>query len=88
MRAVNFGHFLLKYNINGVVRDGVKKVGRNRFAVEFDSTQNANSCLSHPALAAAKYSAVIPFFHVTHMGIIRNISTEWSMEEVVNVFVS
>lgn len=82
-RAINFGHFLFKNKILGIVKDGVKKIGRNRFSVEFDTAEHANDFLSHSALASAKYGAIIPSFLVTRMGIIRDISTEWSMEEVV-----
>lgn len=83
MRATNFGHFLFKNNIPGIIKDGVKRVGRNRFSVVFDSAHHANNCLAHPLLVRANYSAVIPSFCVSRMGIVRNISADWSMEEVV-----
>lgn len=66
-----------------MIRDGVTRIGRNRFSVEFDTTLHANSCLSHHTPVTAQYSAVIPSFSASRMGIIRNISTEWSMEDVV-----
>lgn len=83
LRAINFGHFLYKNSIPGVVKDGVKRIGRNRFAVEFDSALHANNCLNHPALVKANFCSVIPAFYLTRMGIVRNISPEWTMEEVV-----
>lgn len=84
LKPINFGHFLYKNDVPGVVKDGVKRIGRNRFAVEFNSAHHANNCLNHPALVKANFCAVIPSFYLTRMGIVRNISPEWTMEEVVN----
>lgn len=74
---------LCKHNIQGIVNDGVKRVGRNRFSVEFNSAAQTNNFLVHPSLTSADYSAVIPSFHVSRMGIIRDISPEWAMQEII-----
>lgn len=76
-----------KNKIHGIV--SVKKVGRNRFYVEYNFATQANNILIHPALTSADYSAVIPLFHVIHMCIVRDISPKLSMQGIVeNVSVS
>lgn len=83
LRPIKFGHFLVKNNVKNVVMDGIKRIGRNRIAVEFKSALYANSFLDLPALSAAGYTATIPFYSVSRMGLIRNVPVEWSMEELV-----
>lgn len=83
MRPIKFGQFLHRNNVQNIAQDGVKSVGRNRVAIQFKSASDANSFLSHPALATANYKATVPTYNVTRMGIIRDIPVEWSMEEVV-----
>ena len=84
LRPIKFGQFLYNLKVQGVVRDGVKRIGRNRFSVEFQSSADANSFHSLPALTTNNYEATIPSYIVTRMGIVRNIPVEWSMEEVVS----
>ncbi|KAL4702964.1 hypothetical protein ACJJTC_008742 [Scirpophaga incertulas] len=64
--------------------DVVKRIGRNRISVEFKSYNDANAFLDHPALALAKYEALIPSHHITRMGIVRQVPVEWSLEEIVD----
>lgn len=83
LRPIHFGYFLSKNNIKNVLADGVKHVGRNRISVEFKSATDANSFLELPTLTQYNYEAVIPSYNITRMGIIRNMPTEWSLEEIV-----
>ncbi|KAI5636441.1 hypothetical protein NE865_10861 [Phthorimaea operculella] len=83
LRPIKFGHFLFHNKIQGIVKDGIKRVGRNRISVEFKTSDDANSFLQHPSLAAAKYEAVIPSFNITRMGIIREVPVEWTLEELL-----
>lgn len=83
LRPIKFGHFLFFNKIQNVSQDGVKRVGRNRVSVEFRSAEDANAFLNHPALAAAKYEAIIPSYSVTRMGIVKQVPVEWTMEELV-----
>ncbi|KAI5645219.1 hypothetical protein NE865_02767 [Phthorimaea operculella] len=83
LRPIKFGHFLFNNKIQNIKKDGVKRIFRNRVSVEFTSADAANTFLSHPALAGAKYEAIIPSFNVTRMGIVRQVPAEWTLEELV-----
>ncbi|KAJ8720537.1 hypothetical protein PYW08_006002 [Mythimna loreyi] len=50
LHPVNFGKFLISNNIANVLRDGVKRVGRNRVSVEFTSPQDANAFITNSLL--------------------------------------
>ncbi|KAL4706312.1 hypothetical protein ACJJTC_004921 [Scirpophaga incertulas] len=84
LHPIKFGQFLHKNNIKNIKPDGVKRIGRNRISVEFKSYNDANAFLDHPALALAKYEALIPSHHITRMGIVRQVPVEWSLEEIVD----
>lgn len=83
LRPIKFGHFLYKINVKNIIKDGVKRVGRNRISIEFKSSNDANAFLEHPALSPAKYEAIIPSYSVTRMGIVRQVPVEWTLEELV-----
>lgn len=83
LHHVKFGLFLLKNNIRNILPDGIKRLGRNRVAVEFKSPEDANAFLSNPILEDNKYHAVIPQFNVTRMGLVRGVPSDWSDEEVM-----
>lgn len=84
LSPIKFGHFLFSNKIKNIIADGVKRVGRNRISVEFKSGCDANSFLSNPALSHAKYSASIPSYTCSRMGIVRGVPVEWSLEDIVN----
>lgn len=81
IRPIKVGQFLKNNNINNIVRDGLKNVGRNRVSIEFKTAQDANAFISSPSLTQAKYSASIPTYNVTRMGVVRGIPVDLSMEE-------
>uniref|UniRef100_A0A2A4J3N7 BED-type domain-containing protein n=2 Tax=Heliothis virescens TaxID=7102 RepID=A0A2A4J3N7_HELVI len=81
LHPVTFGMFLLKNNIANIVRDGVKKVGRNRVSVEFSSPQDANSFIINAILSKNSYVAAIPTFNITRMGVVTGVPSDISEEE-------
>ena len=81
LHPVTFGIFLQKHNITNVVRDGVKKVGRNRVSVEFKSPQDANSFIINSILHKNCYVASIPTFNITRMGVVTGVPTDLNEEE-------
>ncbi|XP_069354418.1 uncharacterized protein [Maniola hyperantus] len=82
LRPIKIGLLLAKNNISNIVRDGVKAVGRNRVAIEFRNSGDANAFLHHPCLQQNKLNATIPAFHVTRMGLIRGVPKEWSIQQL------
>lgn len=84
IRPIKFGKFLFLNNIKNIINDGVKPVGRNRIAIHFNSYLDANDFINNKALKDNNYSAVVPTFNVTRMGVVRDVPTEWSMEEFVD----
>lgn len=83
LHPVNFGKFLINNNIANIVRGGVKRVGRNRVSVEFVSPQDANSFLVNSLLTKFGYSATIPTFNITRMGVVTGVPSDISEEEAI-----
>lgn len=84
IRSLKFGQFLFKNGISNIKPDGVKNVGRNRISIEFKTADAANVFLEHPSLTPAKYSASIPAYNISRMGLARGIPVDFSMEELVH----
>uniref|UniRef100_A0A2A4J5G1 Endonuclease/exonuclease/phosphatase domain-containing protein n=1 Tax=Heliothis virescens TaxID=7102 RepID=A0A2A4J5G1_HELVI len=76
--------FLFNNNIANIVRDGVKRVGRNRVSVEFASPQDANAFLINSILTKNSYVATIPSFNITRMGVVTGVPHDMSDEEAMN----
>lgn len=83
LHPMEFGRFLFKNNFENVSMDGVKKIGRNRVSVEFKTAADANSFIDSSVLLEAGFSAAIPSYSVSRMGLVRNVPVQWSMEELV-----
>ncbi|XP_052745438.1 uncharacterized protein LOC128199516 [Bicyclus anynana] len=83
LRPIKIGLLLTKNNIENIVRDGVKSVGRNRVSIEFKRGEDANTFLQHKCLNGCKLKASIPAFNVTRMSLVRGVPKEWSMVELV-----
>lgn len=83
LKPIKFGQFLKTHKIANICVDGVKKVGRNKVSVEFKSADAANNFISLPILSMCKYSATIPMYNITRMGLIRQVPTDMSMTEFV-----
>ncbi|XP_063831309.1 uncharacterized protein LOC135080573 [Ostrinia nubilalis] len=82
IQPIRFGKFLVNNKIKDVINDGIKKIGRNRISVEFTSASAANKFLSSEILSLCKYSATIPTYNVTRMGLIKQIPSDLPMEEL------
>lgn len=84
LRLLKFAQFLHKNSVSGITKDGIKSSGRNRVVVEFDDANSANTFIDNPVLVQHNYKAIIPSFHITRMGIVRNIPVDWTLEEFVD----
>lgn len=87
IRPIKFGQFLSRNKIKNICPDGVKRVGRNKIAVEFMSAVDANNFLDNPILSLNRYEASIPSYSIMKMGIVRQIPVDWSMDEFVESLV-
>lgn len=85
LHPVTFGLFLQKRSreFPNVIDGSLKKMGRNRISVSFHSAADANSFLDSPTLGHNKYSAFIPTFNVTRMGIARGVPLDWSENDII-----
>ncbi|KAL0878506.1 hypothetical protein ABMA27_003600 [Loxostege sticticalis] len=82
IQPIRFGRFLVNNKISDVILDGVKKVARNKISVEFSSSSAANNFINNDLLPLHKYTASIPTYNVTRIGLIKGIPPDWSMEEL------
>ncbi|KAJ8709459.1 hypothetical protein PYW08_009463 [Mythimna loreyi] len=83
LHKVKFGMFLFEKNFSNVVIGSVKQLGRNRVSVEFKSHQDANSFLISRILVQHNYVATIPQYNVTRMGLVRDVPTDWTEDEII-----
>lgn len=84
LNSLKFAQFIHSKGFKGVVQGSVKSLGRNRMSIDFATFIDANNFVSNPILSDYKYMASIPRFHVTRMGVVRDIPTDWTLEELVN----
>lgn len=80
IRAIKIGQLLVNNCIKDITQDGVKKVGRNRISVEFTSAESANNFLKNPVIQNNNFSATIPTYNCSRMGLVRNVPADISME--------
>lgn len=83
LRPIKIGLFLTHNNINGISKGGVKSVGRNRVAIEFNTHECANNFIKNSALPQNNLLAIIPSYNITRLGLVRGVPCEWSMQEFV-----
>lgn len=83
IRAIKFGQLMYKNGIKNIVKDGVKSVGRNRISVEFNSGSAANDFSCSNFLSSHKFTATIPTYNVTRMGLIRGVPVDLSLDEFI-----
>lgn len=83
LHAIKLGSALKTNYVKGIKRDGVKQIGRNRVSVEFSSADSANQFVTHSVFTKSN-KIFIPSFNVTRMGIVRNVPSDWSDEEVID----
>ncbi|XP_045499583.1 uncharacterized protein LOC123697202 [Colias croceus] len=84
IRPIKFGSFLYNNRVANIAKDGVKAIGRNKISVQFNTASDANNFINFPPLKDSNYQASIPTFHITRMGIVKGVPTEWSMEEFIS----
>nr|XP_049708157.1 uncharacterized protein LOC126057037 [Helicoverpa armigera] len=84
LKVLKFAQFLHKNNVKGISEGGIKSLGRNKLAIDFKTASEANSFVESDFLTSNNYSAKIPRFHVTRMGIVRDIPTDWTLEDLVS----
>lgn len=82
LHPIKFGNFLFKNNLKNVLEDGIKRIGRNRLAVQFKTPSAANTFLANDSLTL-NYELSIPSYNISRMGIVKGIPVEWSHEEIV-----
>lgn len=83
IHPVKFGHFIYYNKFDGIKEGGIKKIGRNRIAVEFSSADAANLFVGNSLLSDKGYSAVIPSYCATRMGVARGIPVDYTNEELI-----
>ncbi|CAH2101655.1 unnamed protein product [Euphydryas editha] len=83
LHPIKFGQFLERMRFSGILRDGVKRVGRNKVSIEFSSGENANNFITSPSVIEHGYAASIPKYNITRMGVVRDIPTDWSLDEII-----
>ena len=83
LKVLKFAQFLHKHNIKGISEGGIKALGRNKLSIEFRSAHDANSFVVSSILSENNYTAIIPRFQVTRMGVVRDVPTDWSLEDLV-----
>lgn len=87
LHPVNFGKLLFKNKIPGVINGSLKKIGRNRVCLTFNHFNNANMFMANPFLSTNSYKAFIPSFAITKMGFVRGVPTDWTEEDILELFV-
>lgn len=81
IHPIRVGKMLFDLQIPCIKNGGVKKLGRNRISVEFESFQGANDFIMETKFEG--YSKSIPSYHVTRMGIVRGIPIDYSNDDIV-----
>lgn len=82
MRALKIAQTIYNRKASGILE--VKSIGRDKVAIYFQTPQDANKFVESPFLSTQKLSAVIPRLHLTRNGVVRQISMEWFLEELVH----
>ncbi|KAG6458273.1 hypothetical protein O3G_MSEX010785 [Manduca sexta] len=88
LKALKFAQFMYRHDIKGVIDGGIKSLGRNKLSVQFSSAEEANNFVGNTVLSQNNFDATIPRFQVTRMGVVRDIPTDWSLEEFVSDIVT
>lgn len=71
------------YRTRGAEVKNINKIGRSKLSVEFFNPEAANTFLDNPILREKNLSATIPSFRVIRSGIIKDIPTDFSPEDLV-----
>jgi hypothetical protein len=82
IHPIHFGNFLSRNNIKNISSGGVKSLGKFKISVEFKDFKSANSFCTSTSLQKL-YTAVIPTYQITRMGIIKGIPTDLTDSEII-----
>lgn len=83
LHPLKFGQFLFDAKIPNILSNGIKRVGRNKISVEFRNHQDANDFIINPLLAKNGFTATIPTYNISRIGLVREIPVDWSPEIVM-----
>lgn len=84
LKILKFAQILFKNQVSGIVQGGIKSIGRNKASIEFESAQAANHFKNSNILKNNSFRANIPRFQITRMGVVKQVPTDWTLEELVN----
>lgn len=77
---------IFELNLKDVIKIKIK--GRNRLGIEFANYTAANEFIGNKILRDKGYNLFIPYNQISCKGIIRNIDTQFTAEEIYNMTVS
>lgn len=83
LKILKFAQFIHKNKITGITEGGIKSIGRNKMSLEFRTATDANTFKKSEILGKNSFSATIPKFHITRMGVVKNVPSDWTLEEFV-----
>lgn len=83
LKILKFAQLLHKNQVSGIVQGGIKSIGRNKASIEFQSAEAANNFKNSNILKHNSFTANIPRFQITRMGVVKQVPTEWTLEELV-----
>lgn len=84
LHPVSFGRFLKKNIFKNIINGSLKKIGRNRLSLSFSNYADANNFINDPSLVSNNYKVFIPSFHITRVGLIRGVPSDWAPDEIIN----
>lgn len=83
LKILKFAQFIHKNKITGIVDGGIKSIGRNKMSVEFKTGIDANIFKKSQILQNNSFTGTIPKFHVTRMGVVKQVPSDWTLEDFV-----
>lgn len=83
IRLLKFAQLIHKNNIQGITQGGIQALGRNKISIEFKTAMEANDFVQCPLLIQNKFTAIIPRYQISRLGVVKNIPTDWTLEELV-----
>lgn len=82
LHALKIAQILHKNKVTGILEGSIKSIGRNKISIGFKTASVANQFVESELLKNNNMSATIPKFLVSRMGVIKNIPTDWTLEEL------
>ncbi|KAJ8707150.1 hypothetical protein PYW08_011284 [Mythimna loreyi] len=83
LHPVTFGKFLKNNAIHDIVDGSLKRIGRNKICLAFKNFNNANAFIFNTELQKNNLKAFLPTFHITRMGLVRGVPSDWSPEDII-----